>query len=272
MTNSNTIYKHNDVLYSELNIFFQEIFEKFFHREKYRINKNDFAIKIGERYTTWLICKDIKEHMHLEFPLYIIATEIKKEPSENVLINAPMYIKIYASDEVYDRTLESYKKYELLNEPDDVLTHSQYQKLLYVMIKENTLENIKIRYPYNSFKFLNIQSFKDKPIYHEYFERTINYFKLLDKNVKGHVEINIKNGEIISTNIIELSINNSSFHYPSQFDPFFNKNFENRETLFLYYSTLLKIFYQIDIDSLELMNNFEDKMKEIENTINLLKY
>lgn len=272
MTNSNIVYKHNDVLYYELNIFFQDIFERIFHRRKNHINDNSFFIKVNESYTTWLISKDIKEHMQLEFPLCLITPEMKSASPEHVLIKAPMYIKIYVSDEIYDRTLESYKKYELLNEPDDVLTHSEYQKLLYAMIKENTLEKIKIKYPYNSFNFLNIQSFKDNYIYNEYFEKTINYFKILDKNVRGHVEINIKNGEINSTNIIELEKNNSSFHYSSQFDPFFDENFENRETLFLYYSKLLKIFYQIDIDSLELMNNFEDKIKDIENTINLLKY
>jgi len=140
------------------------------------------------------------------------------------------------------------------------------------MIDQKTPLDIRIKYPPNFFDSYGIKSFENNKIYNDFFERSLHYFKFLDENVIGYVQIDIEGDKITSTNIIELKKIHSSFYYTSEINLFFDKDYENAETLFLYYCTLLRMFYKIEIDAIELRDNFSQMITEIEKTIILLKY
>jgi len=269
MTNSSKIYLDNEVLYPFINEFLQKTFTRFFSRGK--LNKGEVFINVDENPTTWLKCKDDENKVELNFKIWLGKPENDGHPPEYVITDSTMYIKIYASNESYDNALKVYKNNELLYEPENVLTHSLYQKILYVMIEENTLDSIKIRYPYQ-FGYFEIKDFSNGSIYNEYFNTSLKYFRLLDEKATGNIEITIKGDETISKNIIEFDKTKTSFYHPSEINAFFDKNFENRDVLFHYYCFFLRKFFKMEMDSIDLMDNFEERIAEIEKTIILLKY
>lgn len=269
MTNSSKIYFDHEVLYPLINEFLQKTFTRFFSRGT--LNQGDVFINVDENPTTWRKCQDDEDKVELNFKIWLGVPEKGCHPPEYVIMDSPMYIKIYASNESYDSALKMYKNNELLYEPENILTHSLYQKLLYVMIEENTLDSIKIRYPYQ-FEYFEIKDFSNGSIYNEYFNASLKYFRLLDEKATGHIEIIIKGNEAISKNIIEFEKTKTSFYHPSGINAFFDKNFENRDVLFHCYCFFLRKFFKMEIDSIDLMENFEERIVEIEKTIILLKY
>jgi hypothetical protein len=269
MTNLPQIYLDNEVLYPFINDFLRNTFMSIFSRGMR--NKGDVFINVDEKPTTWLKCQEDKDKVELSFKIWLGKPENNFSPPEYVIMDSPMYIKIYATNESYDNALGMYKNNELLYEPENVLTHSLYQKLLYVMIEENTLDSIKIRYPYQ-FGYFEIKTFSNGSIYNEHLKTTLKYLKLLDDEATGHIEITIKENEVKSRSIVELKTTGTGFYHPSEINAFFDRKFENRNVLFHYYCVFLRKFFKMEIEPIELMDNFEDMIPEIEKTIILLKY
>lgn len=266
MTNSAQIYLDNEVLHPLINDFLRNIFMSFLYCE---IDKErDLFISVDEGYSTWRVCEEYEDKVELEFEIFFRETPLADFPPVYGVLASKIFLKIHVENKYYDELYEIEKSKAWLC-PND---YSMYQKLLCIMIEQKTPLNIKIKYPYESFNRFKFHSFKNNKRYNEYFKNSLHYFKLIDENVIGHVQIDIEGDKITSTNIIELKKINSSFYYPSEINLFFDKDYENAETLFLYYCALLRIFYKIEIDAIELRGNFSQMITEIEKTIILLKY
>lgn len=270
MTNLDQIYLDNEALHPMINDFIKNIFMGFFYRKK--DNQEIWYIEVDEKYTTWRVSGSNKDKVELEFKMLLKRPELNDNHPLYVVSPFIAFMKIYVNNEDYDIFYKIQKEKDSLRENDTPLVYSMYQELLCAMISQKTSLDIRIKYPPKLFDSYGIKNFQNGEIYNDFFENSLHYFKLIDENVIGYVQIDIEGDKIISTNIIELKKINSSFYYPSEINLFFDKDYENAETLFLYYCALLRIFYKIEIDAIELRGNFSQMITEIEKTIILLKY
>lgn len=270
MTNSAQIYLDNEVLHPMINDFIKNIFMGVFYREK--DNQEIWYIEADENHATWRASGSNKDKVELEFKMFLKRPELNGVPPLHAVSPFIVFIKIYVNNEDYDIFYKMQKAKDSLRENDTPFVYSMYQELLCAMISQKTSLDIRIKYPPKFFDSYGIKNFQNNEIYNDFFENSLHYFKLIDENVIGYVQIDIEGDKITSTNIIELEKIHSSFYYPSEINLFFDKDYENAETLFLYYCTLLRMFYKIEIDAIELRGDFSKMITEIEKTIILLKY